>query len=313
MRLSEGMPTKTSVLQREINGVLYAVFPETITDQVYDADGIDLTTILANLVSSKELDPIKAQLQTFTNVYRLRGILENDPSTSAIDKLYMHTGMEVGDVYLVQANTAGETVVLEQYLYSGAKYGWVYLGSSGSSSGGGGSTPGSSHTHSNKAVLDLIPSIVDRNPGDVLMIAEDGTTLKWDAVTGGTSSIAIEEHNADPEAHQDIRDLIAGKADTPIGYNDILSKDNWTLSPNGRMYIYQYTNYRIASAAYFTINPIEDEEGIIARTIRKARINSSYVINTDDPNNTYAVLTAMDRPDMDIPIFVLLQTQIDQQ
>lgn len=302
---THGTPTKITPMFRTINGVEYQVLPETVTDAVYDRDGLNLTAILETLARTEDLKPFANRLEQLKMAVTLKGILMNDEVTNAIDKLYGMTSMSIGDLYLVESRNFGSEVSYDQYLYVGLEHGWMYCGTSIQAQ----NVTAYIHTHVNKDVLDAIPELVaDKKivpPGSVLMTTGDGTSLVW--ANGIITQVTLEEHNDDQKAHPYLRFLISEKADRSVGYNDVLKVDNWTESADGQYFVYEYISEYIPDDSYITILPIEDTMGLVAEAITNAEIQSSFEISCPISGITRAVIRAQRRPVMDIPIFVKVE------
>ena len=285
----------TITLERTIDGVRYETYPKTITDQVFSADGVNLTDILANLVQEEEMEAVKKTLRTYTNVYRLRGILVNSPDISAIDKLYAQVGMQIGDVYLVQVNHDNTKRIMEQYVYTGPDYGWQFFGVTEASA---------------SPIIKEFPSELGP-PKSFLMVSEDGTTLEFSTIDVSSMGESLfKEHNEDPNAHKDIREALANKADVNIGYNDILLASNWAYNVDKGYYQYDYTNENLPVGSYFTITPIIEDGSNTSSVINDAEITSSFEINSSD-EGVSATLVAKYKPTSNIPIFVKVNPTIN--
>jgi hypothetical protein len=286
----------SSVIKRTINGVEYPFYPPTITDEVYSAEGVKLTEILKSLATSDQLITLEKYIKTFSTSYRIRGFLFSDPSMTALEKLYAHVGMEVGDVYLVHCGHSKDAPEFEQYVYTGEEYGWLYVSST--------------VLATKSEMVNALPSTLGE-PGTYLIVGEDGTSLEFSTLSESELSLLIDQHDEDPESHLDIRQSIASKAEPAFYYNDMLYAENWVLSPDKTYYQYIYSHKSLGSECYFSITPIYAQNNALLEIINSAEFDSSFIISYVE-DIASAKLIAKNAPTGDIPIFVQVFSKINE-
>ena len=254
------------------NGIEYKLYYETDWDQVITEDGISLSTLL------KSLPPYK------DNLYKYKGILQNTPAESAIDRLYSITNQEVGDVWLIETDLSVNCEkVYESYIW--LNNAWVFCGTTNKKASISSSLP---------EVIQVFPDELGK-PNQVMIVGKDGRSLSW-----GSS---VEDHDKDPMAHTQLRNKINLKADKLIVYNDTLLKSKWVYNDSYPGFEYIYTHNNLQSIAYFEMTPIITSE-LESDLIASAKISPVYEIKNASNCSSYAILKAKHVPDIDIPICI---------
>lgn len=298
------MPTRfrrvTYTWKDQKTGVVYEEYPVSITDQIYTDDGISLTEVLKLLATSEEVAKLQGWIENFEKAFRLLGTLMNDPSKTAIEKLYALQGMLIGDAYLVESTPIGsETLQFEVYAWGGSIPGWIFVGCTSKSAFLNSVIP-------NIDVLNKIPGDLHNHAGHILQIASDGINLIWAPVDTAASEemdAKIKAHNEDPAAHLAIRETLSKKADQMIAFTDVLKQDHWVRPPDASYVEYIYMPEQAFENAYIDIDPIIDINSTVGKVINDAQLAPSYRIESVELHS-FAVLQAKSVPVADIPISV---------
>ena len=175
------LPIYPTYYTEVINGRKYKIYPETSWTQVITEDGVSLKDLLESL-------PIYDE----SKFYHYKGILYNLPEVKAIDRLHNLHSPTIGDVWLVETTYLSEgKFVFEVYVYLGDDGGWVCHGSTNIDA---------TVNNALSNTLRLIPSEIG-DADEIMIVSPDGKSIIW--------SNPIRTHNADPEAHPDIRKSIS--------------------------------------------------------------------------------------------------------
>lgn len=289
-----GLPVLPYTFITEYDGIKYETHVLTNTRQVITEDGISLSEVLDNLITTEELNIALKTFDLNATYFKFKGILSNLPDITAIDQLYAKTGMFTGEVWLVEADKPDVIEkVYEMYTYVESISKWVYCGSTSKQTG---ELPeGYSKT------LKLFPDKLGK-PGQYLIVTEDGAGLTWGYAGGGDTPVDIPTHDVDPDAHLYIQNKINLKADKLVVFNDTIHKDGWSYPGDDTYFNYIYTNKNIPDDGYFEITPVFTtfEQSTV---LKNAELHPIYSIhNTDE--GAYAILRAKHVPTADIQICV---------
>lgn len=266
-------PTYSTVIK---NGVKYKAYFETDWHQVITEDGVPLCDLIRSMPTYSD-----------SNFYRYCGLLKTSPSQSGIDKLYALTTQTIGDIYLVETDMIVDGGrVCETYVWLGNENGWIYSGTT------------NRKASINRDLPDVIKLFPDDlgEPGEALIVSADGKNLAW-----GKQS--INAHNADTQAHKDIRDQLNLKADKLIIFNDTLSSSSWSYNGEYPCFEYIYTNDKLPKKSYFEISTVVESQNI-SNEISSAGISPTYKIEYGTDEVPYCILRAKRVPNINIDICV---------
>ena len=293
-----GLPVIPYTLTTEIDGIKYETHVLTNTCQVITEDGVTLCDVLKGLVTSKELEEALKDVKIDGKVFKFKGVLNNLPDKTAIQQLYEKVGAQTGDVYLVQisyancnAGTHVPSLAYDMYCWIRRISTWVWIGST------------QRNPDLNTLPLETlkkIPATLGK-PGEVLMTAEDGTSLIWSS-PDQSADIKIEEHNSDSRSHADIRKELSTKGDKLKIFNTLLRRADWYWDGSGSYFTYVFRDERIKSHSYFELTPIATKKSELD-VLKKAGIQPIFNIDYND-GISYATLHCNHVPEEDIRVCV---------
>lgn len=271
-------PTFSTVVK---DGVKYKAYFETDWHQVMTEDGVPLCELLQSLPTYEE-----------SNFYRYKGTLKDKPGSTAMEQLYAISDQKIGDVWLVETPMVVEVsknyeIVCEAYVWLGTS--WVYSGTTNKQATVQANLPN---------VLKLFPEELGE-PNQTIVIGEDGKSITW----GNIENIALDNHNTDINAHQDIRKSIDLKADRLIIFEDVLKTSGWSYNDDYPCFEYVYSSVKMPIGAYFEITPVVSTKEH-TEVITKAAISPVFEIITSQQYAPYATIRASHVPTADIPICV---------
>ena len=293
-----GLPVIPYTLTTTIDGIDYEAHVLTNTCQVITEDGVALCDVLKGLVTSKELEEALKDVKIDGKVFKFKGVLNNLPDKTAIQQLYEKVGAQTGDVYLVQISYANcntgthvPSLAYDMYCWIRRISTWVWIGST------------QRNPDLNTLPLETlkkIPATLGK-PGEVLMTAEDGTSLIWSS-PDQSADIKIEEHNSDSKSHADIRKELSTKGDKLKIFNTLLRRADWYWDGSGSYFTYVFRDERIKSHSYFELTPIATKKSELD-VLKKAGIQPIFNIDYND-EISYATLHCNHVPEEDIRVCV---------
>lgn len=295
-----GLPVIPYTLTTVIDGIKYETHVLTNTCQVITEDGVTLCDILKGLVTSKDLEQAIDDAKLNQESFRYKGVLNDKPDKTAIQQLYEKVGAQNGDVYLVQISNVNcqcncngriPNLAYDMYCWIEKIATWVWFGST------------QRNPDLNTLPLETLQKIPATlgDPGEILMIAEDGKTLIWGTADQSTD-IKIDQHNTSSTAHEDIRKELSQKGDKLKIFSTIIRRADWYWDGSGSYFSYIFKDERLKAHTYFEITPIATKKAELD-ILKKAGIQPIYNIDYNE-TISYATLHCNHVPDTDIRVCV---------